>query len=111
MHVGEPEIAALETEGQFGVIETEQVEDGGLKVMDVDAILDGVEAKLVRFTKGDTRADPAASEPHRIGINVMVAAHIVAADVADFAHRRSAELAAPDDERVIEQAAPFQIAD
>ena len=111
MNVGEPEIAALEAVGQFGVIETEQVEDGGLKVMDVDAVLDWVEPEFVGFAEGDAGADPAAGKPHGVSINVMVAAHIVAADVPDFAHRRATELAAPDDERVIEQAAPFQIAD
>ena len=47
MHVGQPEIAALETVGQLGVIEAEQVQQRGVQVVDVNAILDDVEAELV----------------------------------------------------------------
>ena len=37
MHVRQPEIAALETIGQFRVIETEQVQNGRVQVVDVNA--------------------------------------------------------------------------
>ncbi len=47
MHVGQPEVAALEAERQFRVIQAEQMQDGRLQVVDVDAILDGGEAQLV----------------------------------------------------------------
>ena len=49
--------------------------------------------------------DAAAGEPHGEGVDVMVAAD----GVAVFAHRRAAEFAAPDDERVVEQAALLQV--
>ena len=49
----------------------------------------------------------AAGEPHRERVDVMVAA----GGVAVLAHRRATEFAAPDDERVVEQAAGFQIVD
>jgi hypothetical protein len=34
-HVGEAEIAALELESELQVVEAEQVQDGGVKVMEV----------------------------------------------------------------------------
>ena len=45
--VGQPEVAALEAEGQLGVVEAEQVQDRRLQVVDVDAVLDRREAELV----------------------------------------------------------------
>ena len=38
MHVGQAEIAALEAVGQLGVVEAEQVQDGGVEVVDVDSV-------------------------------------------------------------------------
>ncbi len=36
MHVGEPEAAALVLEGELRVVDAQQVQDGGLQVVDVD---------------------------------------------------------------------------
>ena len=38
LHAGEFLVEALEWEGEFVVIEAEEVEDGGVKVTDVDGI-------------------------------------------------------------------------
>src|SRR5262245_654022 len=45
--VGEAEVAALRAEGELGVVDAEQMEDGGVQVVDVNAVLDGVEAEVV----------------------------------------------------------------
>ena len=45
--VGEPELAALVGVGEPFVIEAEAVEEGGLEIVDVDGILDDVEAEFV----------------------------------------------------------------
>ena len=37
--VGQAEVAALEAEGEPGVIDAQEVQDGGLEVVDVDAAL------------------------------------------------------------------------
>ena len=39
MHVGQAEVAALETIGQLRVVEAEQVQDGGVEVADVDSVV------------------------------------------------------------------------
>ena len=39
MHVGQPVVAALEAIGQLLVVQAQQVEDGGLEVVDVDPSL------------------------------------------------------------------------
>ena len=53
--VGQAEVAALEAVGQLGVVEAQQVQDRGLQVVDVDAVLDGVEAELVGLADGRGR--------------------------------------------------------
>ena len=47
VHVGQAEVAALEAVGQLGVVEAQQVQDRGVQVVDVDLVLDDVEAELV----------------------------------------------------------------
>src|SRR5438128_9612103 len=45
-HVGQAEISALEAKRQLRVIETEQVQDRGVQVVDVDFVLHDVETQL-----------------------------------------------------------------
>src|ERR1051325_10060402 len=47
LDVGQPKIAALKPEREFFVIEAEQVQDGRVEIVDVDAVFDGVEAEFV----------------------------------------------------------------
>ena len=47
VHVGEAEVAALEAVGELLVVEAEQVQDGGVQVVDVDLALDDAEAEFV----------------------------------------------------------------
>ncbi len=49
--------------GEFFVIEAELVEDGGVDVVDVGFIDDGVVADLVGFTIADAAFDSAAGHP------------------------------------------------
>src|SRR5579883_3552319 len=72
-------------------IEAELVQDGGVDVGDVVAILDGVEADLVGRALHDTSLDPAAGQPGAETLRVVVAAIRLGAG-------RPAELGAPDDE-------------
>ena len=39
MHIGQPEVAALEAVGQLRVIEAEQVQNRRVQVVDVDRVL------------------------------------------------------------------------
>ena len=64
--------------------------------------------KLVGVAEVQAGLDAAAGQPHGEGVDVMVAADPCSRDLA---HRRAAELAAPDDQRVVEQAALLQVLD
>ena len=48
--IGEPEVSTLESIGQLGVIETENVQDCGVQVVDMDAVFDHVESQFVALS-------------------------------------------------------------
>ena len=84
-------------------VEAELVQDRGVDVGDVVAVLDGVEADLVGRAVDDAALDAAAGHPDREAVDVMVAA------VAALRAGRAAELGGEDDERLVEQAALLQV--
>jgi len=109
--VGESEIAAGVVVGQPLVVEAEGVEDGCLDVMHMERILDNMEAKVVGGAIRDARFDSAAGHPHREGLRMMVASRTPPQGRVRLHHRRAAEFAAPDHQRLVEHAALFQIGD
>src|SRR6185312_7819947 len=102
--VGQTEIAALETVRELGVIETEAIENRRVEVMDVDLVLDDVEAEVVAFADRNAGLDAAPRHPHREGVRVMVATVVTALD-----HRRTAEFPAPDHERAVQHSALLEV--
>ena len=107
MHIGEPVIAAEVTPGEFFVIEAELMQDRGVQIMQMHFAGDGAEAEVVGFAEGEARFDAATGEPGAKALGLMLAAVFLdgrgAAEV--LTPRRATELAAPDDERVFEEAA------
>jgi hypothetical protein len=69
-------------------------------------ILGGIKSEFVGHAQGQPRFHTATSKPHAETVRMMVAPVI-----ATLHHRRAAELAAPNDEGVFEQAALFQVHD
>ena len=75
MHVGQAEVAAGVAVGELLVVEAQQVQDRGVQVVDVDVVLDGLEAELVG---GAVDVPPLTPPPaSHIGEAVVV---VVAAD-------------------------------
>ena len=50
MHVREPEITSLKTEGELGVLHPQQMKDRGVDVVNVRLVLDDIESEFVRFS-------------------------------------------------------------
>ena len=71
---------------------------------------DDVVAEVVGLAVGDARLDAAAGQPDGEAARMMVAAVVVGGQRA-LAVDGAAELAAPDDQRVVEQAALLQVRD
>ena len=86
-------------------VEPHLVQDGRVQLLDVERAVDGLVAELVGGADGDARADAAAGQPHGEAVGVVVAAGALGV----LGGRLAAELAAPDDDRRIEQAALLEI--
>src|SRR5262249_9774522 len=89
------------------MVKAEQVEERGVEVVDVDPVRNGVEAELVGRAERKSRLDAAAGHPHGEGVRVVIPAVIAAA----LNHGGPAELAAPEDNRVVQQAALLEVLD
>jgi len=72
LHVGQPEIAAGVVVGQLFVIEAEQLQHGGMEIVDVDGLVHGLKAELVGRAEDGAALDPAAGEPRGEAVVIVV---------------------------------------
>src|SRR5262249_46091240 len=104
MNVGQAHVAATESNRQTLVMDAEEVEDRGVKIVDFDLVGDRVISIIVGGTVDGSASDSSAGEPDGEPVGIVVAA------VSPLRHRRAAEFARPDDEGGIEQAASLEVA-
>ena len=105
VHIGESVITALKAESELQVVESQQLQDGGVQVVDVHFAFDWSEAHFVGGTVNVSGFDSAAGQPHGKGIDVVIAA----GGFPGFAHGSASEFAAPNDESIFEQSASFEV--
>ena len=72
--VGEAEVSALVFVGELFVLDAEEVEGGGVEVVDVEGVLGGGEAEGVGLAIGDSAFDSAARHEHGSGFGVVITA-------------------------------------
>src|SRR6187551_566138 len=77
MHVREPELAALEFEGEALMIDSEKVHDGGLKVMHMNLVLHRAETEVVGLAVADAGFDATAGHPDGEAVRMMVTAPLL----------------------------------
>src|SRR5262245_6096928 len=94
------------------MIESEQVQQRRMKVMDVHLVLSRRETELIRGAVHDPFLESSAGQPHREAIRVVITAvhHAgVCAQVRKFDRWRAAEFSTKDHQRLVEKAALLQI--
>ena len=101
MDIGKTVIAPLEAVNQLFVIKSEKVQDGGLKIVDMDRVLGWAEAEFVTLPMISAALYSATSEPHHKAMWIVIAA------VAVFAYRCAPEFPAPYNECILQEAAGF----
>src|SRR5262249_35005143 len=101
---------AVALEEQLFVVQAQEVQDGRVPVGDADRTLGGGVADLVGAAVARAALDPGAGHPDREAARAVVAAGVgrVAAG-RELRDRQPTELAAPDDQRVLEQAALLEV--
>ena len=111
MHIGQAEISAGVAEGQLFVVETEQVKDSGVQVVNVDAAIDGCVPEFIGLAVDMATFDAAAGQPHAEPEVIVVATplNVPVVTLGQFHKRRAAKFTAPDDQCVFQQAAGFEV--
>ena len=103
--IRQAEIPACVSIGQFLVVETEKVENGGLQVVDVDPVFHCPEAEVIGCSMDVSTLNPSACQPRGIA-PVVVVTSVDLAGIGSFLwqlHGRcSPEFAAPDNQGLIE---------
>src|SRR4051794_7170974 len=105
--VRQPEVAAVVAVGQLRVVEPEQGEDGRVQVVDVHAVDFGPGTGFVGGPVDRAALDAAAGQPAAGGLAVVVAAGLAVA--LAVAGDGAAELAAPDDQRLVQHPALLEV--
>ncbi len=103
MHIGKPEIAAGVAVGEAFVVKAEEMEHGGVQVVDVDFVLNGFVAIIVRCTVAEAAFHATTSHPEGERFVVMVTS------VAALRVRGAAKFTSSNDKRIFGQAALFQV--
>ncbi len=107
MDVGESIIAALETVRELGVVQTEEVHGGGVEVVDMNGVPNDVVTEVIGFSVNMTAAYAASGHEDAEAARVVIASVVVTGERA-LGVDGATELAAPDDECVLEKAALFE---
>ena len=105
---GEALVEALVFEGEFAVIHAKEVEEGGVKGVDVDGVFGDVVGKVVGVSVNDAGFDTGSGHPDGEVFRVVVAAVVFAGEFA-LAVDGATEFAAPDDEGVIEHTSFLEV--
>jgi hypothetical protein len=92
VHVRQPEVTSLEPESQPLVVKSQQVQDRGLQVVDVNRVFADGKTEFVGLSLGDDGLDSTTCHPDGKRIDVMIAS----GRLAVLAHGCPAKLAAPD---------------
>ena len=103
VHVGQTEVSSAVAVGQPFMVQSHQVENGRMQVMDVDYVLDSVPAEVVGGAVDHASPYAAAGQPHREAERMVLAA------VLSLGRWCATELTSPQDERFVEQPTGLEI--
>ena len=87
------------------MVNSTQVQHGGLNIVHMRPACNRRETKLVSLAMHDSFFHTSASKPHGEGVNMVVAAH----QFSHLTHGRAAEFSTPHHQRVFQQAPPLQV--
>lgn len=103
VNVSQAKIATGKAKRESLVVESQQMQDRGMQVVQMNFVLHRVIAVFVGGAVAKPSLYASAGEEHRVALRVMVSA------VAALGGRRASKFATPDNERVLKQSAAFQV--
>lgn len=107
--IGETEIASTVGIGEARMFEAHEMEDSGMKVVDMDFLFDGLITEVVGGSISCAAFDAASHKDSGEAFVVVVATVLDVDTASDFCPRPAAKFAADDDESFFEEAACFEV--
>ena len=95
-HVCQSEATTVVLVSQFFMIQAEQVQDGGVQIVEVNFVFSRLESDFVLRAVVDAAFNTAAGHPRAEAVRVMVSSRLL----PGLSNRQATKLAAPDNERV-----------
>ena len=111
MDIRQSEIATLRSICQPLMVEAQQMKDRRVQVVYVHLVLYNIKPKIIGRAQSHAAFYAPARKPHGKRAVMVIASLAPLCIVITFNHWRPAELAAPDDERVLEHSSLRQILD
>ena len=96
--VGQSEVSASVAKGQFFVVEAEQMQNGRVHVVHMDAIVLSVIPKFVRRPVRESRLETRTGQPPSEAVRIVISSVLL------LGRRRATKFAAPNHQRVFQQA-------
>ena len=103
MHIGQAVMPSLKFECQFGVVDTQAMQNGRVQIVNVYRVAGDVITEIVCFTLSDAGLHSAAGQPDGEAAGMMIAAVIVGRQ-ATLAINCAAEFAPPNYQGIVQQA-------
>ena len=73
VHVGESHVASAEAKSELFVVDAEQVQDGGMHIVNIDGVFHGAHPHFVGGTERRATTDTGTSHPDAVAAHMMVA--------------------------------------
>src|SRR5262245_33670575 len=93
VRIGETVVAALMRKGEAVVVQPQGVEQRCMQIADADNVLHGAVAEFVRFAVDVASLEPAAGQPQREGMAIVIAA------IGPLRDRETTEFSGPEYDR------------
>ena len=110
MNVGQSVVSALKLVDELLVVDSEQVHDGGIQVVNVHGVLRNVVAVVIRCPKREAFLDSGSGQKYGEATGMVIPAVIGSGKFA-LRINRSSKLTTPNDQGVFKQAALTQVGD
>ena len=101
MDIGQSVASPLKLEREAFVVDAEEVENGGVEIVDMDRVLDDVVAIVIGDAVADSGLDAGTGQKDGKALGVMVSTVVVASE-GSLAVDGSPEFTSPNDQSVIE---------
>ena len=97
MHISQAEVASAVPKGQFFVVDSHQVQQRRVEIVDVHFLLGSVPAEVVGGSVSESREDTGPSEAEGVAVRMMLT------PISALTGGGSAEFTAPNDQRIVKQ--------